>query len=149
MIPFCFATKGYIVLLLSLIPNSNVMLLNFNTSLYFWHSSSRDKPKMMKRKTLAYETFYLVAMLLHEGEAFSDPSQISFRKLIFFLRKQLTALWTCFAKIVNGWRLLTIFAKKLHKAFNFFCKALHLRGLTGFLMRLCKKKQQNARDFLS
>ena len=149
MIPFCFATKGYIVLLLSLIPNSNVMLLNFNTSLYFWHSSSRDKPKMMKRKTLAYETFYLVAMLLHEEEAFSEPSQISFRKLIFFLRKQLTALWTCFAKIVNGWRLLTIFAKKLHKAFNFFCKALHLRGLTGFLMRLCKDKQQNARDFLS
>ena len=131
MIPFCFATKGYIVLLLSLIPNSNVMLLNFNTSLYFWHSSSRDKPKMMKRKTLAYETFYLVAMLLHEEEAFSEPSQISFRKLIFFLQKQLTALWTCFAKIVNGWRLLNIFAKKLHIAFNFFCKALHLRGVTG------------------
>ena len=80
---------------------------------------------------------------------FQNPLKYLLENWFFFLRKQLTALWTCFAKIVNGWRLLTIFAKKLHKAFNFFCKALHLRGLTGFLMRLCKDKQQNARDFLS
>ena len=52
---------------------------------------------------------------LSNPEAYSEPCQ--------------TSKMDCFAKIVNGWKSL--------KAVNNSCKALHLRFLTEFWIRLC------------
>ena len=58
-----------------------------------------------------------------------EPAQNNLSNPEAYLEPCQTSKMDCFAKIVNSWKSL--------KVVNYFCKALHLRFLTEFWIRLC------------
>ena len=98
--------------------------LSFAWMLYFhllYHCRLREKFRVNTVISLIYSKYSRVSLLepgqnnLSNPEAYSEPCQ--------------TSKMDCFAKIVNGWKSL--------KAVNYSCKALNLRFLTEFWIRLC------------
>ena len=105
--------------------NKNMLpsLTHFFTERY-WpvhlpHTGSSHSEVCLKKQVLPKSTWVLPSFKIAERFQENFGSQTLFQKILYAEQSQIYnpveyPRWSCFAKIVNGWKPLTIFAKMFH-----------------------------------